>query len=199
MGEWREAGAELQRALEIDPELATAHAYYGQLLLKLGQPGRAVAHLETAALALSDDYWTVYDLGRAHHGAGHVSEALAAFGAAGRIDPQRPEAPNAAGVVHLLQGDGDADRAHFERALAIDGDNLEARTNLSILDIEEGRFERGIELLSSVLPRVQDSTRLYQALHRAYAATGRSAEAERLRHLLVDQAENQEPGRTRAQ
>lgn len=184
LGDWREAGRELQRALEIDPELPAAHAYYGQLLLKGGQPGRALTHLERAVRSLPNDFWTTYDLGRAHHGAGHLDEALQAFAAAGRIDPTRPEAPNAAGAVCIQRGDRGAARAHFQRAMALDGENQDARINMGILDIEEGQFDRGIELLHSVLPRVKNPTPLHLALLRAYAATGRETEAERIRGLL---------------
>jgi Tfp pilus assembly protein PilF len=63
------------------------------------------------------------------------------------------------------------------RALQADAAYAPARVNLGLLDIGAGRLEAGIRHLEQAMPHVDDPVPLWQALARAYTATGQNEKA----------------------
>ena len=182
-GQPQRAFHHFEQALGIDPQSGMAHYYYGHLLYKRGNFTGAIEHLAQALELLPDDFWICYELGRAYQLLGRPVTALDYFTRASRIE-KRPEALNAIGALHLLDGDLARAQSHFEQALELDPDYLEALVNMGVVDMERGHFQSGISRLRHVLQLAPRSTLGHRVLIELYTRTGAKEEVERLRQNL---------------
>lgn len=169
-------------AVEQEPDHGEVRYGAGRILLEAGAADRALPHLQAAARLRPQHPWSAYDLGRALHALGRSVEALEAFEEAARRDPRRPDALSAAGVVALSVEEAERARDYLRRALAIDPDYGPARINLGLLEIGDGRFDAGIDLLEPLTLQHRSQAgsvapAIWQALARAYAATGQTQKA----------------------
>ena len=182
-GQPQRAFHHFEQALGIDPQSGMAHYYYGHLLYKQGDFAGAIEHLSQALGQLPDDFWICYELGRAYQLLGRPALALDYFTRASRIE-RRPEGLNAIGTLHLLDGDLPRAQAHFEQALELDPEYLEALVNMGVVDMERGRFQSGIARLRRVLQLAPRSVLGHRVLIELYIRTGEKEEAERLQQSL---------------
>ena len=94
------AEAEFQRALELNPNYATAHQWYGSLLQYLGRSDDALVH---ARLAAQLDPWSAIvrnSLADMLIGRGQFADALTELAKAIEIDPSQPNAYFSIGLVN---------------------------------------------------------------------------------------------------
>lgn len=84
--DWLGAGREYQKAIELNPNYATAHQWYGMYFMKLGQFDRAAEEL-TRALKLDPHSLIINsDLGLPHYFNGRFPEAIEQYRAVLEID-----------------------------------------------------------------------------------------------------------------
>ena len=105
----------LEQALELAPGLARAHFFLGTALRALGRYDEALAHLEAARAQYPRDRVVLNQIGRIHFLERRYDEAVAAFEAVLRIDPEDLQAHYNLMLSH--QGAGRPDEAARERAL----------------------------------------------------------------------------------
>ncbi len=145
-----------ERALEIDPALACAHRDLGQVMLALGDPGRAVGHLERAAALDAGDRAVWAALAQAHARGGNRAAAAGAADRARRaarvIAPPDP-------VRSAVESLGESTQHRIERAAALR---------------DAGDYEGVIENLKIVQEARPDNGVLHYNLGVAYARTGRA-------------------------
>lgn len=127
----REAATLYQRALEERPDDLQLRADHAALLLRLGEPERAVEELRVALARVPESPGWLTDLGTALMEAGRFDDAVEAYAAAERIDPHAPDLPLDLGILELRRERFDAAIAHFRRALERDPGNGRARLNLA--------------------------------------------------------------------
>lgn len=101
--------------------------------LSANQPEPALRMLDELAAGGADDEALHMARGHALHALRRMHEAAQAFRAALATGPRTAEAYNRLGVVLFQAGDNVGARDCFERALAIDPDNQDARDNLNSL------------------------------------------------------------------
>ena len=152
MGQPRQAGVNLRRALELHPGSGLANYEYGRLLYGQGRYAEAAEHLGRALPSRPGDFRLHYQLGRALHQAGQGEAAISRYRQALALE-RRPEALVAIGAVYLLEGRTGRARSHFLQALELDPENAEAHVNLAFIDVEEGRLQAAVERLRQVLAR----------------------------------------------
>jgi tetratricopeptide (TPR) repeat protein len=171
-GRLEEAAAAYRRALEIKPDSVDDYQYLGITLSQLGQLNGAIdAHRQ--AYRLKPDSPQVFDLfrnalsagitacrqdmqrnpgdveahfklGRLLREIGDTAGALAAFGAALRIDRNRPDIESEAGVALDLNGEFDKAIAAHHRALRLNPNFADAHFNLAHAYSETGRFDDSV-------------------------------------------------------
>ncbi|MBA3564029.1 MAG: tetratricopeptide repeat protein [Gammaproteobacteria bacterium] len=135
----------VERALELDPRLAEAHASLGFLdRLRHDSAGaeRALRH----ALELNPDYpmahaWlglTLTDLGR-------LREARAEFERAYEADPLSPIIGSNLGFAQLKSGELEAAREHFRRVIEIAPEFTVAHSGMAHIERKLGRLEKAQE------------------------------------------------------
>jgi tetratricopeptide (TPR) repeat protein len=134
-----------QRAVELDPLSAEAHALRAGVLWELGnftEAQRYVSHaLEldaTDAQAQQTRSFLLMDAGR-------VEEALAVMLAARGNDPLSPHGQSMVGQWQYLAGQTDAAIASLERALELAPQHTGARRALALAYFEKGRDREAIE------------------------------------------------------
>ena len=102
---WAAAERELQIAIELEPNYATAHQWYGELLSRVGRHDEAVAKMRKAgeldplSLIIASD--TIYVLAFARR----YDEALAQADRTLQMDPNWRQAHFLKSMVHELKGD----------------------------------------------------------------------------------------------
>ncbi|HVQ39644.1 MAG TPA: tetratricopeptide repeat protein, partial [Pyrinomonadaceae bacterium] len=87
---WNEAEKELRRALELNPNYATAHQWYAIYLACQGRTVEAVARMKRAVELDPLSPAINADLGQMHFFAGNVDEAVAACSRALELDADHP-------------------------------------------------------------------------------------------------------------
>ncbi len=166
---WDPQAAEREhlRAIELDPDYATAHQWYGNLLTAIGRLDEAVAEkrrgVELDPLSAPQNE----SLGSTLAAAGRYGEAVAALESAIELEPTYWRAQTSLGSIYEVTGrTPDAVRAHeravelaprsftaragLARALALAGRREDARKILLDLKAEADRTGRRDPVLSTV-------------------------------------------------
>lgn len=111
-----EAGAQLQRAIALEPRNGEAHRRLGELLTQLGQPGAARAELTTAS-QLGAEPLATFGLAVLDRKEGQPAQAARRFEAVSNADPRLAAAGYLAGVSYEEAGDLGAAAKALQRYL----------------------------------------------------------------------------------
>lgn len=76
------------QALEIAPDMTSAHYNMGLLLLQKGEPKGALGHFRTVLEMEPDNAWAHYQVGAIFDGRGQAQKAIRHYARAFRLDPQ---------------------------------------------------------------------------------------------------------------
>ena len=178
-GRLAEAIRAYERALEMDPEMATAHA---NLVGAYGQAGnfqKAQAHYDAAGSIDADieelhNNWGVVMAAREN-----PTAAVAAFRRALQVNPNSARAHANLGVALTSLNQVEDAIPHFREAIANDPNNRSARMNLGARALEDGRASEAATHLEAALAGPEDGSGAFVrfTLARAYRRMGRNAEA----------------------
>jgi Tfp pilus assembly protein PilF len=148
-GDAASAEASWRAALQLDPDLAEAHANLGFVLDERGALDEAEACYRRA-IALNPDLAQVHlNFGVMLAGQKRLAEAQAAFKTATQLDPNSASAwSNLGGLYAGMKRDGEAE-ACCRQAMALDQSYAKARFNLAYVLLRQGRFEEGWLCLES--------------------------------------------------
>jgi tetratricopeptide (TPR) repeat protein len=106
-----EARAAYERALELQPDHASAHVNLGRILHEAGDPRAAEPHYLAALEVRPEDATAAYNLGVALEDTGKLPEALLAYQRAVRLEPENADAHfNAASLAERLGRNAEAVR-----------------------------------------------------------------------------------------
>jgi serine/threonine-protein kinase len=101
---WEAAAAEFERALDLDPDYATAHNWYAYYLASLGRFPGAIMHI-TRAQALEPVSLSINtDVGEIHYWAGQYERAVAVLENVLALEPDFAMARNILGLTYLELG-----------------------------------------------------------------------------------------------
>jgi tetratricopeptide (TPR) repeat protein len=128
----KEALPVMQRAAELLPEDAEAHANLGAALLKSGRHIDAIASLRRAAQLRPDEADVLNNLGNALRAAGQVDEALASYQAAVNARPGHAGLHHNLANMLLSMGCPEQASQSYRRALELNPDLPEVHNNLAI-------------------------------------------------------------------
>lgn len=153
LGRYRQAQAELGRALEVDPDRGETHAWMALVLLARGPagpgPARALGHADRAkaqeatALALHARGWALSALGDVRDGAEELRRAA-------ELDPENPEIHYRLGLS-LMALDLEASALpRFQEAARLSPAHPRASLMSGLALARMGRREEAIEALSLV-------------------------------------------------
>lgn len=102
--DWAEAEKEFKRAIELNPNYATAHQWYGEFLVYMGRFDEAIREIERAheldplSLIISTDVAKVYGMARRY------DEAIAQYKRTLDVDPDFAEARALLALTYSMKG-----------------------------------------------------------------------------------------------
>ena len=186
-GQPTEAIRAYERALALDPGMATAHA---NLVGAHGQAGdfkQARKHYDLA-ISMNPEIEELHNnWGVLQAMTGNPSDAAEAFRRALAINPNSAMALANLGMALVALGDNDGAMRRFEQAVVNDPTNGPARMNLGTAALAAGRVSEAIEHLESALrrPATEDEAFVRYTLGRAYQRAERHADAgEQMEHAM---------------
>ena len=153
MRDWRRAIGVYRGALEAG--IATEHllSRLGKAYLRVRDLESGVRTLEEASRINPTDLDNFQNLGVAYLELGRVGDAERAFKAIVIQDEHYAAAYNGLGLAAIQRGSGDAARADFEKALALDPEQYEAMLNLGVLYQKSGQKELALRYLQMFLEK----------------------------------------------
>ena len=150
-GRMDEAIAQLEKALEINPDDAEFHYNLGNAFLQQGHVDEAIARYQKA-LEINPNYAEAHNnLGDAFRQQGRMEEAIARYQKALEIKPDYAEVHNNLGVVFARQGRNEEATAQYQKALAIKPDYAEAHYNLGNAFLKQGHVAEAISSYQKAL------------------------------------------------
>ena len=190
-GEYAEAIADLEAAVEADPGSSEAYFCLGQAYNQTGDLMKAADEFRTV-IALDPD-----KAAAAHHNLGvtyfqlqEPGAAVAEFQAALELDPDDPDSHYQLGATYLVLALSGADLttlpdpqlleqavAEFETALELKENMPEALIGMGNVYIQQGDYAAAIDTLQRAIEQIPDSPEAYYALGEAYARSGDTAGA----------------------
>jgi tetratricopeptide (TPR) repeat protein len=114
----REALAELERAVQLNPDLPTVQALLGRALMAMGRRAEAMTAFRRELARDPNDFDSNVYVGLFLKEDGKLEEASAYLARAARLRPQDPAALYALGALHLAAGRVDEARQALERVTA---------------------------------------------------------------------------------
>jgi tetratricopeptide (TPR) repeat protein len=192
-----------QRAVELDPSSAEAHALRAGVLWELGNFAEAERYVSHALELDATDAQARQSRAFLLMGAGRIEEALAMMLEARGQDRLSPHGQSMVGQWQYLAGQTDAAIASLERALELAPEQTGARRALALAYFEKGRERDAIEqylrlpisddlkdvLRASLTPDGSSSTelRLSRAPMHVYCASNGLMAAEVFAHYSAEE------------
>ncbi len=180
-GEYRDALAELERALVLEPDLDAAYTL-GMTYLRLKEVGRAKLLFEEMQSALNNSAVAHNLFGRAYYETGFVEEAEREFKQALSIDPKAPRAHFYLGYVILQHGASERlpqAAAEFEQELQLHPQDFYANFFLGVLASGENDHARAARYLLEATRLKPDSGEAHLFLGQSQAELNDPAAAEK--------------------
>jgi len=183
----RAAAAAIQ-ALQLDPELAEAHAALGFVKHYDWDWEGAEKELRRAielnpSYALAHIFYADFLMSRRR-----FDEAVAEERRAEELDPLSPVVLTNVGWVLAWSGRPREAMERYHKALALDPNYVQAHWRLGVLHRDEGRFEEATAALETAVALTQRGPSTVAGLATIYALAGRKPEAEGLLEELRAQA-----------
>ena len=180
-GQAADAVAAYERALAINPRMASAHANLVGAYGRLGNATKAEAHYG-AALSMNPSIEELHNnWGVLQASKRDPKAAAAAFRKALEVNPRSAKAHANLGVALTELGElGEAAR-HFREAIASDPTNRPARMNLGTIALAADRPAEAAKHLEAALAGEDDGSEPFirYTLAHAYSGTGRTGDANR--------------------
>jgi tetratricopeptide (TPR) repeat protein len=177
-GELKKAG-EVLGEFEKSNRSSDALLLIGQLWIEIGDYGRAVTALDSAAQADPSLPKAHYFAGQADIRSEHWSEAAAEFQAELALLPTDAEARYNLGFVYLQQSRVDQAAALFAQVIAQHPNHANAQYQMGKILLDRGRLQEAVEHLEAATRLSPQTDYMHYQLQAAYRKEARIADADR--------------------
>ncbi|MBA3912958.1 MAG: sulfatase-like hydrolase/transferase [Acidobacteriales bacterium] len=177
-GRSRDARTALEKVLQMDPKSPTALRQLGELELQARDFDTAAEHLGRARAVRPDDATAAYEHGQALFEAGKFGDARDALEASLKLAPGQLPPRLLLGQTYLNLKQAAAAEDQFEAALLIDPHSSKAQLGLANSHILAKDFATAAASLEKLVIAEPRNAEVFRALAAAYAALGRSADAQ---------------------
>ena len=167
----------LEKAVQIDPDSATALRQLGELELAARDYPKAATHLKRAVELQPNDATAAFEAGQALEKTGDYAGARTALEASLKLNAGDTNARLLLGHVYLKLKDARAADDQFEAALLVDSDNVDGRLGLAEAQVMKGDFAAARPDLEQLTKSNPDNAEAWRLLAKAYRGLHREAEA----------------------
>ena len=156
------------------------------IYLKLGQAYTNVGEMDNAkktyveALPYDENNQVKHQLGRLYISAGKPENAMAVFEKVLAVKKDDLTSLNGMGVAHDLQGQHPLAQGYYAKALLLDEENDDVKSNMGLSLAFEGRYEEALEVLRPIGERLTATSRQRHNLALVYALAGDPSRARDL-------------------
>ncbi|MEV7447723.1 tetratricopeptide repeat protein [Streptomyces nigra] len=169
--------ADADRAVELDPELTSAHTGRGLALRSLGDFPAALAAFDTADRLTPDDDWIIAERAETYRLAGRFQEAFAEYDRAVALDPTDPEYLAGRAVSRQELGQHDEALADLDQAVALDEDYLWPLVRRARLRRVRSEWDEAFADFDRAVEKAPDSPWVASERGDAYRLVGRFEDA----------------------
>jgi tetratricopeptide (TPR) repeat protein len=141
----------------FEPRLDLVHYNLGRIEDERGNPDAAREHYKAAFVLNPEDFLACLNLGNHAARSGDWLTALRFYQRAEELEPSSDDVQSNLGGVYLALGQLDEAEARFDKALALNTENVTALHNKSVLRLRQGDVEGARELNRRLLEIVPES------------------------------------------
>jgi tetratricopeptide (TPR) repeat protein len=175
----------LQRALELDPQLAEAWNEMGGVEVEAGNLQEAL-RLYQKALALGPDlHYALVNTAQVQDKLGNAGEAERLYRRALALSPRNADTANALGLLLAKQNRNDEARGLFQLAISVRRDDASAINNLGVLYMNIGQVNDAIAAFRYGIEVAPDDDTLYMNLARVFVRQGQLEKARATMRALL--------------
>lgn len=187
---WDRARPSVERALEIDPELANAHVTLGRFQREFGDLDAAAEHFRRALVLEPGNVWASANLGLVLRFTGQYQEALAVHLEDVRDDPLSAPVQARLGTSNWFVENHDEAERRYLMAVELDPDFEETYDSWAAMEaLGRGRLDRAMEVIKrKIAVEPNPTARTYGAAAAWSRALGMNEEAARFGQLAGDGA-----------
>lgn len=167
----------LEKAVQIDPDSATALRQLGELELAAQDFAKAATHLKRSLELRPDDSAAAFEAGQALEKIGDYPAARTALEASLKLNAGQTNARLLLGRIYLKLKDDRSAADQFEAALLADSDNLEGRLGLAEAQIMKGDFAAARPDLEQLTKSDPSNGQAWHLLGKCYKGLHRDADA----------------------
>jgi arylsulfatase A-like enzyme/Tfp pilus assembly protein PilF len=167
----------LEKAIQIDPDSATAFRQLGEIELAAKEYPKAAAHLKRAIQLRPDDSTAAFEAGQALEQTGDNAGARDALESSLKLVPSQTAARLLLGRVYLKLKDARKAEDQFEATLLVDSESTEGRLGLAEAQIMKGDFAGARPDLEALTKSDPNSAQAWHLLGEAYRGLHREADA----------------------
>lgn len=178
-GRTAEARQYLEKAVQLDPDSATAFRQLGEIELAAQDYPKAALHLKHACQLRPQDFAAAFEAGQALEKTGDYVGARDALESSLKQQPSQVPARVLLGRVYLQLKDARNAGDQFEAALLVDSDNTPAKLGLAEAQIMKGDTAAALPDLESLTKSDATNAAAWRLLAQAYRALHRDADAAR--------------------
>ena len=172
-----EAIAAYQKAIEINPEYATAYSNLGLAYRKKGMNDEAIGAYEKA-IELNPQYTDAHnELGIAYYNKKMYDEAIAAYQKAIEINPEYATAYSNLGLAYRKKGMNDEAIGAYEKAIELNPQYTNAHNQLGIAYYNKKMYDEAIAAYKKAIELNPEHTIAHYNLGLAYRKKGMNDEA----------------------
>lgn len=183
-----QAKAAALKSLEIDPELAEAHASLAFSLWNYDLDWDAAEKEYKRAIELNPGYPTVYHWYSGYlSGMGRHAEAIAAINKARELDPLSPRINANVGLIFYFGRQYDQAVEELQKALQMDPNNAAAYFYMGMALSQKGDYPQAIAALEKSSQLLNSSPESVLELAFTYALAGKQKEARELLNRLMEE------------
>jgi TolB-like protein/Tfp pilus assembly protein PilF len=183
------AEAEVKKALELDPDLAEAHASFGRILGMYDHDWAGAEAEMRRALELNPNYVTGhqwYSMGLAY--SGRMDEAKAEMRQAVEADPLSLIANDAEALIFFYAREYDRALEQYKSTLEMDANFLPSHREIGMVYEVRGEYKQAIAEFQRAHQLAPGDLHVLGWLGQAYARDGNRAEAQKLLDELQKRA-----------
>jgi predicted Zn-dependent protease len=172
------ARASLEKLLQSDSRSVIALSLLGRIEIDSGNHKKALEYLRRAHALRPDDAALTVDYARAQEAAGDLTGASATLQASLKKDANQFPARLLLGKIYFHSGNAEAALDQLEEAALLQPENVEAKTALARVLLDEKKFGDVVELLQPVATTSSNDADVFVWLGEAYRALGQIKEAQ---------------------
>jgi tetratricopeptide (TPR) repeat protein len=177
VGRYAEAVTEIDKAIEIHPDVAESYLQRAEIHKGSRNYFKAIDDYSKALKIAPDMSGARYDFAQTLRRVKMYGPAIEEYQKAIELEPVKAEAYNNLGITYTEMGDRDKAIEYFRRVIELDDTYIKAYNNLGAALAQKGEFDSAVEVLEKAIEKDPKYPHSYKNLAMVYVQLKRPREA----------------------